>query len=206
MTLGDAIKAARLEAGMSQAELSEAAGISQNQISLWENGKSNPSPGSLDKLSDVLNIVDDGDLDMGGPQDVPEVTEEWTKDAPPKARAAKKTGAHAKGSAAKPKQLSLAKQLEFPYMLLSQAAAGQMPATSKVLAQQAPVCAAAWDQFLLRYPALREKIEQGAIAGDIVVLIMAHMPIVQVAREEMAFRQAQAAAAQGYDGGINQAA
>ena len=71
--------------------------------------------------------------------------------------------------------------------------------TQHLFAVQAGPCAAAWDQFLMRYPALRDKIEQGAVAADVVNLVMAHVPIVQVAREEMAMLQAQQA---GYDGGI----
>ena len=39
---------------------------------------------------------------------------------------------------------------------------------------------------MLRYPKLREKIEQGAVAADVVNLVMAHMPIIQTAREELA--------------------
>jgi hypothetical protein len=54
----------------------------------------------------------------------------------------------------------------------------------------------------MRYPALREKIEQGMIAGDIVALIMAHLPIIQAAREETQRLQEQ----QAWDAGATPAA
>lgn len=115
-------------------------------------------------------------------------------DRPPRPRQKSKNKATANPSA-----FPLAVQLQLPYRLLSNATASRLPVTSGVLAAQAGPCAEAWDQFLMRYPALREKIEQGMIAGDVVALIMAHLPILTAAREELAAR---AAAMESYEGGV----
>jgi len=126
------------------------------------------------------------------PRDVPEAPAEESpfkaKDAPPKPRKgpAKKAGAPAG-------MPSLRVQLEMPYRLGATALATRLPYTSGMLNQQAGPCAEAWDVFLMRYPKLREKIESGAVAADIVNLVMAHVPILQVAREEIAAQQAAAA-------------
>lgn len=133
--------------------------------------------------------------------------QEWSTDQPPREQPAAKKAAK---KAAAPKRKAtpssippLATQLAFPYMLIGDLTARRLPITGQVIQQQAPACGAAWDQFLYRFPSLRAKIEEGAIATDILALIMAHLPIIQCAREEIAAQQAQA---QGYDGGIgNQA-
>jgi hypothetical protein len=132
----------------------------------------------------------------------PEMAEQFSEDEPPRPRkqapekkaAPKRTGSSAGG-------IPLAKQLEFPYEILSNLTAQRLPHTSAVLHAQAGPCAAAWDNFLRRFPALREKIESGMIAGDVVALLMAHIPIVQVMRAETAALQEQM---QGYAGGIDQ--
>ena len=129
------------------------------------------------------------DLDAG--QDGPRST-----DKPPRVK--KATGAR---KAAPPKGMpSLQAQLQMPYMLAAAGLKNRLPSTSRMLEVQAGPCAAAWDTFLLRYPGLRDKIEQGAVAADVVNLVMAHVPIVQVAREEMAMMAAMQE--QTYDGGI----
>lgn len=46
---------ARREAGLSQAEVSEASGVSQKQISRYESGKAKPHPSTLRKLADALD-------------------------------------------------------------------------------------------------------------------------------------------------------
>ena len=196
MSFGDELRAARLEAGLSQNALEEAAGIAKNLVSGYETGKSVPSFTNLDKLEAVLGVRLNADApgEPVTPKDVPEAELPFTpsKDEAPKPRKAPpKRGP--KPTSGMP---SLREQLEVPYRLAGTALATRMPVTSGVIYAQAGPCAAAWDQFLLRYPALREKIEQGAVAADIVNLIMVHVPILQVAREEIA---AQQAAAQSFD-------
>ena len=129
------------------------------------------------------------DADAGGGAEAP-----YRTDLPPRPKAAAKSS---KGSS--PAGIPLAVQLQLPYRLLANVTASRMPATSHILEVQAGPCADAWDQFLMRYPALREKIEQGMIAGDVIALIMAHLPIVQIAREEIAAR---ARAMESYEGGV----
>ena len=53
----------------------------------------------------------------------------------------------------------------------------------------------------MRYPALREKLESGMVAQDIVILIMAHLPIVQTAQAELQARNL-AMQGEGYTGGV----
>lgn len=139
----------------------------------------------------------------------PQPEDGWTQDQPPAGEKPRRPS-RPKGStggkrrAPKTAAIPLSQQLQLPYLLLSDVTRSRLPVTSGALYQQAPICAQAWDQFLMRYPALREKIESGMIAGDVVALVMAHLPIIQAAREEIA---AQAAAQQaGYDGGIGPSA
>lgn len=122
-----------------------------------------------------------------------------TKSAAKKRTAQKRTGTT---RGAKSATIPLAVQLELPYLILGDVVGRKLPSTGGALKQQAPQCAQAWDQFLLRYPSLREKLEQGMVAGDVVALLMAHMPIIQMAREESAWMAQQRAQQQGYDGGI----
>ncbi len=205
MTIGQQIAQARLDAGLSQSGLSEILGISSSYISKLENdGVKQPTYETLEKLEAALGRRFNVEADDVTPQDVPDLEREFTKDEPPKPRKA----AGAKKAAPRPKtgMPSLQVQLAMPYQLAATALSGRMPATANALAAQAGPCAAAWDQFLLRYPKLREKIEQGAVAADIVNLIYAHVPIVQVAREEMAMIQAMQQGGQGYAGGVDAAA
>lgn len=193
MTFGEELLAARKEAGLTQGSLSTALGISYATIAGWEQDKSNPTIENLEKLEAHFGRR----FNVNPPQDVPEGPIGTAKDEPPKPRraAAKKKAAPKAGG------IPLAVQLELPYKLLGDVARSRgLGATGNVLYAQAPVCAAAWDQFLMRYPALREKLESGMVAQDIIVLIMAHVPIVQVAREEIATIQAQQT--QSYDGGL----
>ena len=104
------------------------------------------------------------------------------------------------GTKATPAGIPLKVQLELPYKLLADVSATRMPATSVALRNQAPACAAAWDQFLLRYPSVRETLEKGMIAGDILGLIMAHLPIIEAMRMEVAANQARAQAEMYGDG------
>ncbi len=184
MTFGEDLKAARLEAGLSQNALEDAAGIAKNLVSGYETGKSQPSYDTIDKLEGVLGIR----LNVVTPQDVPEGGGFTAKDEPPQPR--KATGATKKRAAPKSTGMpSLRLQLEMPYRLGATALQTRLPHTAGVLNMQAGPCAEAWDTFLLRYPKLREKIESGAVAADIVNLVMVHVPIVQMAREELAAQQ-----------------
>ena len=48
------LKIARIKKGMSQAELAERVGISQNALSLYEVGKRFPKRSTFEKLAEVL--------------------------------------------------------------------------------------------------------------------------------------------------------
>ena len=201
MSLGGEILAARQALGWSQAELAEAVGVDRKTVGLWERGETVPSFDNLDKLESVVGSR----LNAEVPQPVPELDDEGTpraKDIPPKPR---KTAGPKKGPASKVSKsggLSLAAQLEVPYHLLANVATNRgLPATAAALDGQAAQCAAAWDQFLMRYPALREKLESGMVAQDIVILIMAHLPIVQTAQAELQARNL-AMQGEGYTGGV----
>ena len=52
-----ALMQARINAGMTQVQLSEATGISQADISRLENGTRNPSLGLLKRLADAMNVT-----------------------------------------------------------------------------------------------------------------------------------------------------
>ena len=52
--LGMLILEKRMELGLSQRELAERVGTSQNRIYLLENGETNPTLGTLQRLADVL--------------------------------------------------------------------------------------------------------------------------------------------------------
>jgi len=78
-------------------------------------------------------------------------------------------------------------QLEYPYRLAGQLATSRgLPHTGGVLKQVAPDAAAAWDQFLQRWPDLYEMLEKGMIASDVIALVMVHLQIVSAARKELA--------------------
>ena len=207
MTFADDLFAARERLGWTQSELADELGVARKTVGLWERGAMVPSFDNLEKLEAVIGSR----LNVEVPQTVPDlddvIGEGPTKDEPPRVKKpaagprGKSTGG-ARKTKSNPGGLSLAAQLEFPYHLLGNVASSRgLPATSAALHGQAGPCAAAWDQFLMRYPALREKLESGMVAQDIVILIMAHMPIVQTAQGEMKAR-AEAMAGEGYTGGI----
>ena len=185
MTVGERVRALRLEQKMNQTELASAANVDTTDISALENDRRPFGPDRLARLAAALDTtVEDLMADDDGG------TTHSTDDEPtPFRRPAKaKPGPKAGPKFTSAKGIPLAVQLQLPYNLLSNVTAARLPVTSQVLAQQARPCAEAWDTFLLRYPALREKIEQGMIAGDVIALIMAHLPILAAAREEIAAR------------------
>ena len=55
--LGDNIKKHRKENNISQEELAEKIGVSRQSISLWENGKSNPSLDTINELASILGVL-----------------------------------------------------------------------------------------------------------------------------------------------------
>lgn len=56
MTTGEYIKKIRLEKGLSQKELGEKLGVSQQMIGQWETGKTNPKLETIHKIADALNV------------------------------------------------------------------------------------------------------------------------------------------------------
>lgn len=50
------LRSARTEAGLSQAQLAEAAGVTQAHVSQWESGRRTPHIDSLVKLADALDV------------------------------------------------------------------------------------------------------------------------------------------------------
>jgi transcriptional regulator with XRE-family HTH domain len=187
VSFGEDLRAARKAAGYcSQESLAEAVGVAAQSVNKWETGGNTPSFENLEKLETVLGVRLNLETPVT-PQDVPDGGAYTAKDEPPKPRkaaAAKKAGPKSSGMP------SLRLQLEMPYKLGATALQTRLPHTAAVINMQAGPCAEAWDTFLLRYPKLREKIESGAVAADIVNLVMVHVPIVQMAREELAAQQA----------------
>jgi len=103
-------------------------------------------------------------------------------------RSTKKRGSHSLGS--HPNPIPLKVQLEYPYRLAGTFATSRgLPYTGQTLDRVAPQAAAAWDQFLQRWPDLHEMLEKGMIASDVIALVMVHLEIVQAARSELAARQ-----------------
>lgn len=194
MTLGETVKELRLSRGLTQEELGAMIGVEQPAISALERDAEKASEAHAQAIFQVL--------EEPVPTMVDNETPTFAQDEPPAIKPAKAKRTRKKAPA-KSAGLPLSVQLQFPYQLLANATATQLPTTSGVLLQQAQPCAEAWDQFLMRYPAFREKLEQGMVATDIIALVMAHLPIIQCAREEMAARQSQQSGQAGYAGGID---
>jgi hypothetical protein len=143
---------------------------------------------------------------MASHSDVPESEQQFSQDEPPQPRkqqAAKKQAAPKQPAAPKGGAIPLAVQLQLPYHLLGDVTANRLPQTSMALHANAAAAAAAWDRFLMRYPSIREKIEQGMIGADVLALVMVHVEILRVAREEIT---AQQAAMEHYEGGLQTSA
>ncbi len=118
--------------------------------------------------------------------------EQHPQDDPPRARKTRgrprKKGAHSIGAGRNVQPLKV--QLQVPYQLLGQVVGSRgLPATGNALIVSAPRAAEAWDTFLQRWPALYEALEKGMIASDVIVLVMIHLEILSVARQEIAERQ-----------------
>ena len=52
-------KSARSEAGMTLKEAADAIGVTAQAVSLWENGKSNPTADNIVKMSEVYGCTTD---------------------------------------------------------------------------------------------------------------------------------------------------
>lgn len=69
MTLGEKIKTARLENGLTQEELAQKLMVSRQAVTKWEADKGMPDVGNLKLLSQALNVTVDYLLDEGGTVD-----------------------------------------------------------------------------------------------------------------------------------------
>ena len=56
MTIGERIREARKQAGMTQGELAEKLEISYVGVSQWESGRRNPKESTLARIADVLDV------------------------------------------------------------------------------------------------------------------------------------------------------
>lgn len=70
MTLGEKIKEARKQAGLSQEQLAEKMTVSRSAIAKWETDKGIPDVDNLKALAQLLNVSVDYLLDDGGTVDV----------------------------------------------------------------------------------------------------------------------------------------
>lgn len=57
MTFGDKLKNYRLNADLKQSELAQKMGVTQNSISSWETGRTEPNLGQLSKLCKILDCT-----------------------------------------------------------------------------------------------------------------------------------------------------
>ncbi len=72
MTVADNIKAIRNIFNVTQRELAEVAGVTENAVSKWENGYAEPRMGAVEKIAacyglSKLNIIEDGGMDNFDP-------------------------------------------------------------------------------------------------------------------------------------------
>lgn len=65
MTLGEKIKKARTDAGLSQEQLSEKLGVSRSAVAKWESNKGLPDVDNLKNIAKLLNVSIDHLLDDG---------------------------------------------------------------------------------------------------------------------------------------------
>ena len=70
MTLGEKIKEARKQCGLSQEQLAEKMTVSRSAIAKWETDKGIPDVDNLRALAQLLNVSVDYLLDAGGTVDV----------------------------------------------------------------------------------------------------------------------------------------
>ena len=71
--LGERIKAARIQAGLTQEELADRIGVSRGAVARWELGEIEPKLRNLVVLSELLNVSTDyllGIKTYNGPEDL----------------------------------------------------------------------------------------------------------------------------------------
>jgi DNA-binding XRE family transcriptional regulator len=78
--VGHAIRFAREMAGLKQAQLAQAIGVTRNAVSLWENGKNMPATDKLRRIADTLLV--DFEWLMSGRGRGPGSGIVWTRPAP----------------------------------------------------------------------------------------------------------------------------
>lgn len=64
VNIGERIKSARKNAGLTQRELGEKLGVSEKTVSSWEINRTEPSMGTLEKIAKVLDINKSDLLDI----------------------------------------------------------------------------------------------------------------------------------------------
>ena len=77
MTLGEKIKEARKQCGLSQEQLAEKMTVSRSAIAKWETDKGLPDVDNLKALAQLLNVSVDYLLDGGGTVDVQVIREAY---------------------------------------------------------------------------------------------------------------------------------
>ena len=75
MTLGEKIKEARKQAGLSQEQFAEKMNVSRSAVAKWETDKGLPDIGNLKVMSKLLNVSIDHLLDDGESPEFGEITE-----------------------------------------------------------------------------------------------------------------------------------
>lgn len=65
MNIGEKIRQARIDAGVTQTELAERIGAYQKDVSRWENGERTPSLEAFAKICRALNVSADALLEIG---------------------------------------------------------------------------------------------------------------------------------------------
>lgn len=100
-----------------------------------------------------------------------------------------------------PKAEAVEAQFKLIYDLLATAMSSRAPVVSSAMHKQSSACAKADEQLLRRWPKLYEAMEKGLIAGDILAVVMAHMPILAAVRIEMDQRRVEEMIRQGVPSG-----
>ncbi|MBQ7630968.1 MAG: helix-turn-helix domain-containing protein [Selenomonadaceae bacterium] len=66
MAIGENIKSLRLQHGLSQAELANVAGVSDKAVSSWEQNKSVPRMGAIQKMADYFGVQKSAIIEHAG--------------------------------------------------------------------------------------------------------------------------------------------
>jgi len=76
MTIGNRIRIAREQKGLSQAELGRSVGVKAQSVQQWESGMTAPRQQRVEKIASVLGVSANWIFTGGGPQQPPEMTED----------------------------------------------------------------------------------------------------------------------------------